>query len=76
MGYLGWTPDVCLASDVNVLTLALEGRGEMLAAIFGGKEPAKSGKKRSTADFKAAFAAHNRQIARRGAHGGVGARAR
>lgn len=38
MGWLGWTPDQAMGADVNAIIIALEGRHEMLGAIFGTKE--------------------------------------
>lgn len=56
MGWLGWTPDVALQTDVNVLILALDGKTDMLEMIYGSgkKERGRKGKKGVTPDrFKA-----------------------
>lgn len=56
MGWLGWTPEVALQTDVNVLILALDGKTDMLEMIYGsGKsDRGRKGKKGVTADrFKA-----------------------
>lgn len=63
MGWLGWSEDQLMRADVNSIELALEGRTELLQAIFGkaddpppkGKEPKASLAQR----FKAGVRRHN-----------------
>ena len=65
MGWLGWDFETVQRSDVNVIAMALDGREELLASIFGGGE---SGKRRGpiTANEFMAFARrHNAQYRRR-----------
>lgn len=40
MGWLGWTEEQTLQTTIPALELAYQGRCEMLAAIFGGKDSA------------------------------------
>lgn len=40
MGWLGWTEEQALATDVNAITAAHRGRVAMLRATFGSSEPA------------------------------------
>ena len=56
-GWLGWTPDETLDATPAEITLAYEGRLEMLKAIFGGSESNTEGKSDLSLDdkFKAAF---------------------
>ncbi|MGE4372893.1 MAG: hypothetical protein AB7E29_08340 [Xanthobacter sp.] len=41
-GWLGWSPAEALASPMPMIEAAMEGRIEMLKAIFGGSEKKKS----------------------------------
>lgn len=46
MGWLGWTPEVALATDVAMIEAALESRSDLLTMIFGnGKKPPPKGKR-------------------------------
>jgi len=38
MGWLGWTPDVAMATEVAMIELALESRADLLSMIFGAGE--------------------------------------
>jgi len=38
MGWLGWSERIALSTSIPAIELALEGRVEMLNAIFGGGE--------------------------------------
>ena len=59
MGWLGWTPEVALATDVAMIEAALESRSDLLTMIFGsGKKTPPKGKQRgkggvSATQFKA-----------------------
>lgn len=61
MGWLGWTEHQALATDVNAIAVAYEGRVDMLKAIFGdgskpaGDKPKASSHKMSPALFDALF---------------------
>lgn len=57
MGWLGWTPEAALAADVNLILLALEGREDMLKAIFGDASEGKGKKGPVTANRWRHFAA-------------------
>lgn len=46
MGWLGWTPDVVLATDVNLIEMALASRSDLLSTIFGSGEKGKGKGKR------------------------------
>lgn len=65
MGWLGWTPEVALQSDINLVRMALGSRTRLLKAIFGSAEPGAPGKVTSDL-FKAMIARHNRRIAKDG----------
>lgn len=39
MGWLGWSPDVALAADVNLVQIALASRSDLLSVIFGSGKP-------------------------------------
>lgn len=39
MGWIGWTEEQTLATDIRSIVLAYEGRLEMLRHIFGSGEP-------------------------------------
>ncbi len=60
-GWLGWTPDETLDATPAEITLAYEGRLEMLKAIFGGSESNTERKSDLSLDdkFKAAFGTLN-----------------
>jgi hypothetical protein len=58
MGWLGWTPDVCLAADVNIIQIAIEGRIEMLGQIFGSGKSEKP-QPITAASWKAMVGNHN-----------------
>lgn len=57
MGWLGWMPDVALATDVNLIEMALSSRSDLLSTIFGSGEKSKGKGKRkgrvSASRFKA-----------------------
>lgn len=62
MGWMGWSEDQALRSDVNAIRVAYEGRCDMLKAIFGGEDDDdqprtgdKSGPPMTTALFDAMF---------------------
>jgi hypothetical protein len=57
MGWLGWTEAQTINTDINAITVALEGRTEMLTAIFGGKskEPTVSDQPMNTSLFDRLF---------------------
>ncbi|RVD66407.1 hypothetical protein [Mesorhizobium sp. M7A.F.Ca.ET.027.03.2.1] len=38
IGWLGWSEEQALASDVNAIMVGYEGRCDMLRSIFGGGE--------------------------------------
>jgi hypothetical protein len=38
MGWMGWSEEQALRSDVNAIQVAYEGRCDMLKAIFGGED--------------------------------------
>lgn len=38
MGWLHWTPEVVLKTDVNLIRIAIDGHVEMLGMIFGTTE--------------------------------------
>lgn len=40
MGWLGWTEEQALSTDVNAICVAMQGRVAMLRAIFGGSDAA------------------------------------
>ena len=42
-GWLGWPPAVALATAIPHIELAMEGRAEMLKAIFGGGDKSGGG---------------------------------
>lgn len=68
MGWLGWVPEVALGTDVNLVIMALESRGDLIAMIFGDGKKRRPKKKKITAhDFKAFAARHN--LTRGGDHG-------
>lgn len=72
MGWLGWTPEVALAADVNAIIMALEGRKELLSMIFGsGKPDAQQSTQKprgATVDqYKSMTAGHNARWRRKGA---------
>lgn len=66
MGWLGWTWDKVRWEDVNVLQLALDGREELLASIFGGGKPGGGSERRpmSTESFRSFARRHNQRYAR------------
>jgi hypothetical protein len=61
MGWLGWTPEVALAADVNAVRMALQSRSKLLEAIFGSPDRPRRGKK-VAAKFKEFAAQHNRRF--------------
>jgi hypothetical protein len=66
MGWLGWDWDQIRGRDVNVLLLALEGREELLKAIFGGSDDSnRKPRPMSPESFKAFAAKHNQRYASR-----------
>lgn len=48
LGWLGWTEEQLLYSDINVIRVAFRGRVEMLQQIFGSSEEDKD----AVGDFK------------------------
>jgi hypothetical protein len=62
MGWLGWVPEVALATDVNLVVMALDSRSDLITTIFGDgkKRPRGRKKKVSAGDFKAFAERHNR----------------
>lgn len=64
MGWLGWEPGVVLATDINLVIMALGSKADLLSAIHGsgekpgGKRKAKG--KIAAGDFKAWAARHNK----------------
>lgn len=64
MGWLGWTPDVALATEVGLIEMALSSRADLLIMVFGGgkKDEAKKNGKMTADDFKAFAARHNRKV--------------
>ncbi|RWE96472.1 hypothetical protein [Mesorhizobium sp.] len=38
LGWLGWTEEQALRTDVNAIRVAYQGRTSMLRAIFGGED--------------------------------------
>ena len=63
MGWLGWTLEVSLATDVNAVVIALDSRSELIGMIFGdGKKRGKKGKKKGNIAqrFKLFVEQHNR----------------
>ena len=61
MGWLGWTYEETMRTDINGIEIALEGRAELLKMIFGSskkEKPAGSIVER----FKAFVARHNRAM--------------
>lgn len=60
MGWMGWEPAVVLATDVNLITMALDSRRDLISMVFGDGRKAKGKKKRLSAeDFKAFASRHN-----------------
>lgn len=61
MGWLSWEPEVALATDVNLVVMALDSRNDLITMIFGdGKKRSREAKKKPSAgDFKAFAARHN-----------------
>jgi hypothetical protein len=59
MGWLGWTPEVALAADVNLIEMALSSRSDLLKTIFGSGEKEKPKGKLTARGFKAFAARHN-----------------
>lgn len=51
-GWLGWTQETTLNTDVNFLLAAVEGRVDMLRSIFGSPEAEKKSPGPSKQDFK------------------------
>jgi hypothetical protein len=66
MGWLGWPWEQVRWQDVNVLQLALDGREELLATIFGGGKAGgdSAGRPMSPASFRAFANRHNQRYAR------------
>ena len=63
MGWLGWTANETLATDVNCIMIAMEGKLEML---YPEEVKKKRTDKRQFADkFKQAIGAHNAAVRRR-----------
>lgn len=42
LGWMGWTEEQALRTDVNAIQAAYEGRCDMFRALFGSGEPAAS----------------------------------
>lgn len=67
MGWIGWDWEQIRGRDVNVLLLALEGREELLRAIFGSGDASGAAKRPMTPESWRAFVrTHNRRYAARG----------
>ena len=65
MGWLGWTPDVCLRTDVNLLIMALQGRQGILVAMGLANPVAKPGDARMSGGDWATFKSrHNMRYSR------------
>jgi hypothetical protein len=62
MGWLGWTAEQALATDVNLVIMALDSRTDLISLIYGDGKPrsTKKKKKPTAADFKAWKEQHNR----------------
>ena len=71
MGWLGWTADVALATDVNLVRMGIESRQGLLQMIFGdGSSPPSnstkgSNKKPTAQDFRKWARRHNVYRARK-----------
>ena len=75
MGWLGWTPEVAMAADVNMIRMALEGRRDLLAAIGLLKLPeSRESRPMSGDDWQAFKKRHNMRyaVARRRSERGRG----
>lgn len=62
MGWLGWQAEAALATDVNLVIMALDSRGDLINMIFGDgkKRTARKKRKPSAADFKQFVQMNNR----------------
>lgn len=68
MGWVGWPEDKTLAADVNAISIAVEGRANMLSAIFGGSSAAPPRPRRMTADrWRSIVRSNNARFSKRGA---------
>jgi hypothetical protein len=63
MGWLGWPPAVCLATDVNFIRMALNGRQDLFAMI-GLVKPRPQGSRTATQPEWQAFKNRVNQIQR------------
>ncbi len=72
MGWLGWTPEVALATDAAIVSDALGGRSDLLAMVFGGGKSDKDdkGKKKGGGKVKAKDFTAFRDRVNRGKKGG------
>lgn len=65
MGWLGWTPDVAMGADVNLIEIALDGRTDLLSTIFGDGKGGRGGKGSIVQRFKSLIGVHNRTFGRK-----------
>lgn len=64
MGWLGWEPEVVLATDVNIVIMALQSKSDLLSTIYGSGKKSKPKRKGpvTAADFKSWSQQHNRLL--------------
>jgi len=64
MGWLGWTEREVLASDVNMIHMALDSRRDMLNMLFGTTQPDAGRKPVTPADWQGFKNKHNSRYKR------------
>jgi hypothetical protein len=65
MGWLGWSFEQAWFTDINAILIAMEGRMDMLRAIFGGKKNDKPDRRDFASKFRNYAKVHNMMWAKR-----------